>query len=430
MGVNLQRALLLFEQSRYDLAEKELRQELAADPHHPHAHALLALCLAEREEFKEATEEAQLAIAHAPDYPFAHYAHASILHDRNRYDEALVSAKEAVRLDPGEAMYYGMLAAILMSLRRWPESLEAAEQGLRLNPEHAGCTNLRAIALVKLGRRAEAGATIDSALAKDPENAVTHANQGWTLLHANQPQKAMEHFKEALRIDPTMEWAREGIVEALKARYFIYGLMLRYFLWMSRLSKKMGMAVILGGYIGYRVLLEVANKNPALAPWIWPILGVYIGFVLLSWIAIPLFNLVLRLNKFGRLALSEEQTYASNWVGSGILLALMVVGAWLASGHFLLKLAALISCTLVFPLSATFLCPKGWPRLVMGGYTAVLYLIGAALMAVYLAAMRTTTQSEVDMYLSVIRILQDIELWGVILSLWAANFLMMANPKR
>ena len=81
MNPNLERAVLLYQQSRHDLAEAELRQALAHDPQDAYAHALLALCLAAREKFDAAIAEARQAIHLAPDFPFAHYAHARVLYD-------------------------------------------------------------------------------------------------------------------------------------------------------------------------------------------------------------------------------------------------------------------------------------------------------------------------------------------------------------
>ncbi len=193
MNPNLERAILLYQQSRHELAETELRQALASDPDDAYAHALLALCLAEREKFEDSTHEARQAIQLGPDSPFAHYAHARVLYDRNHHQEARAAIAEAIRLDPEDADYYSLLAGIHFDEKRWPEALNAAEQGLQFDPEHTGCTNLRAMAMVKLGRKAEAGATIDAALAKNPDNALTHANQGWTLREQGEPRKALEH---------------------------------------------------------------------------------------------------------------------------------------------------------------------------------------------------------------------------------------------
>jgi tetratricopeptide (TPR) repeat protein len=182
MNPNFERAVLLFGQSRHELAENELRQGLSVEPDDAHAHALLALCLAHREKFQEATDEAKQAVHLEPDNPFTYYALAYVLHDRHRPDEALPAIQEAIRLDPGDADYLALLSQIYLDERQWPGALEAAERGQQYDPEHVGCTNLRAIALVKLGRKSEAGATIDAALARTPENSLTHANQGWTLL--------------------------------------------------------------------------------------------------------------------------------------------------------------------------------------------------------------------------------------------------------
>ena len=314
MSPHLQRALMLYEQSRHELAEEQLRQALAGEPDDPHAHALLALCLARREKFEEAADEARQAVHLAPDFDFAHYAHASVLLDRNHLDAAQRAIEEALRLAPEDADYWALLSQIRIDQRQWFPALEAAENGLRFTPDHVACTNLRAIALVKLGRKSEAGATIDAALARNPDNSVTHANQGWTLLEQNQPAKALEHFRESLRLDPTNEWARAGIVEALKARNIVYGAMLRYFLWMSKLPTKVQWAVILGGYFLNRMLGAAAGTNPDLAPWILPIRILYIAAALLTWTADPLFNLLLRVNRFGRLALSDEQRIASSWL--------------------------------------------------------------------------------------------------------------------
>ena len=422
----LQRALVLLEQGRHELAIPELRQVLATDPDAALPHALLAVCLVDQEHFAEAQDEAQRAIALAPDLPFAHYALAHVLHDRRDFDRALVAVREAIRLEPEDADFHALEAQLHLANYRWAEALAAAERGLQVEAQHVASTNLRAVALVKLGRKAEAGATIESALARDPDNTFTHANQGWTLLEQGNHAKALEHFREAMRLDPQNDWARQGIIESLKARHFIYSVMLRYFLWMAKLPPNWQLGVILGGWLGNRLLGAVAKSNPALQPWVFPLQMLYLAFALLTWTAEPLFNLLLRLNKFGRLALSEEQTRETNWVGACVGLALASVLGWLVTGAWTpWVVGGLVFVALLIPLTATFKCQAGWPRRMMGIYTAFLAVLGVASLVTGLLAKSNEVNSlaAFDAVLGLFAI-------GAMLSPWVANGLMLVRPRR
>jgi tetratricopeptide (TPR) repeat protein len=368
---------LLIQQSRYDLAEAELRQALGNDPENAEAHALLALVKIELGQKKEAVEEAEAAVGLDPDDAGKHYFLALVHHRCDRENEAFSAVQEAIRLDPEEAENYALLSSILLSKKKWKDALEASERGLAIDPENIECTNLRAIALVRLGRKSEAGATIEEALRSDPENAVTHANQGWTLLHKGEHEKAMGHFREALRLDPTSDWARSGIVEALKARNPIYKVMLSYFLWMSRLSAKARWGVIIGALVLYRVVSGITRSTPELRPLAYVALALYGCFFLLSWISYPLFNLVLRLNRFGRLALSKEDITASNWLGACIILALLSLVTGLLLNQTDLLWGAAVAAAMMVPVAGVFHANTKKGRLFLALYAVALATAGA-----------------------------------------------------
>jgi Flp pilus assembly protein TadD len=422
MNQHLERAILLAQQSRFDLAENELRQALVLEPENAHAHALLALCLAQGEKFDEATAEATQAIHLEPTFSFGYYVHARIQLDRNRFGDALNAINEAIRLDSDNADYFSLLASIHFQESRWSEALAAAETGLRFDPEHVQCTNQRAMALVKLGRKAEAGATIDTALSRNPDNSLTHANQGWTLLERGDAKKAAEHFREALRLDPQNEWARHGIIEALKARNIVYALMLKYFLWMAKFGRRGQWGIILGGYIGNQLLGVLARMYPGMAPWILPLRILYLCFAIMTWMAYPLFNLLLRLNRFGRLVLSREQTVASNWFGLCLLLALIgLTGALVQGLESIWTLVALVFGLLLLPVSSVFRCNSGWPRNTMAGVTIGVAVLGMSVLAQYKFANGLVDSSESLIALFAI---------CAVGSTWLANFLAMQRPQR
>ena len=361
-NAHFQRGLLLYQQSRYQDAVGELRLQLGEDSEDSLTHGFLALSLNELEKYPEATEHAQRAIHLAPDEAFGHFALARVLLSRQRFDEARAAILEAIRLNPYEADYFGILAALELNKSRWREALAAADQGLALDPEHGLCTNLRAQALVKLGDRAAAAATMGEALARQPDDAYTHSNQGWALLHAGQPRQALDHFREALRLDPELEWARAGIVEALKARNFIYRWMLAWFLWMSRLSPGMRWGLVIGAYFGQRFIGQLARNSPELAPFLWPVLLAYFGFVLLSWLAPSFFNLLLRLDRFGRYALSADQIRGANLLAACLLAAILCAALFFVRLNGILIYAALLFVLLALPVSSIYSCSPGWPR--------------------------------------------------------------------
>ncbi|MFN0066597.1 MAG: tetratricopeptide repeat protein [Limisphaerales bacterium] len=416
---HLQRALLLQEQGRHELAEKELHQHLAAVPNDGFGRAALALSLLELKRRDAAEKTVREAIGHAPDLAFAHYALARVLADRNREAEAAAAMDEALRLDPADADYHAMKAAIAHDRRRWADALAAAEAGLEFDPEHVACNNLRAMALTQLGRRAEAGATMDATLSRAPENAFAHANKGWTLLHDGDRRQAMVHFREALRLEPTSDWARAGLVEALKAGNPVYAVMLKYFLWMARLPAGTQWAIILGGWFGNRLLGSVSRDNPALAPWLGPVRLVYLAFVVLTWLAVPLFNLLLRLHPEGRHALTDEQKTAANWIGGTMAVALAGFAGWLAAGRApALLMLGIAAGLLSLPLAARFNCAAGWPRRVMTAACVVLGLLG---LGTVLAEWRG---------MEVAGLLLGFFLLGALLATLGANFLMGSRPKR
>lgn len=428
MNINFTRGLMLFEQSRYEMAETELRQALASEPNDGYAHAVLALCLTELEKFQEATEEAQKAIHLQPDLAFAHYAHARVLVDRNRYKEAVPAIEEAIRLEPTDPQYFALLSSIHMEDARWTEALQAAERGLEFDPENVGCTNLRAMALVKLGRRSEAGATIDAALAKNPESSLTHANQGWTYLHQGKPDKALEHFREALRLNPENDWARHGIVEALKARYFIYAFMLKYFLWMSRFSRRGQWGIVLGAYFGNQVLRAIARANPSVAPYVWPICILYVCFALMTWLASPFFNLLLRINRFGRYALTPDQTSASNWFGLCLLLALLgLIGTAIYGISSPFFMGAIVFGFLLLPVSAVYRSASG-SRTTMAVLAIALAVLGVG--TVVASAFESWSQPRPDPDQLLSMALFGVFLLGTIASTWVSNILRSRRPLR
>jgi tetratricopeptide (TPR) repeat protein len=373
-----ERGWLLARQGRVELAEREYRMALSDDPHDALAHALLAMLLADQEpRHADALEEAHAAIGLAPDEAFGHYAEAYVHLQADRWDDAERAARAAILIDPDDPANHTALAAALLGRRRWAESLAAADEALALDPAHATALNLRAQALIHLNRRDEADATLHGALAHDPENADTHANRGWALLHRGDRRGALDHFREALRLDPQSEWARAGLAEALKAGNPLYAAMLRYFLWMQRIEPRTQWMVVVGGLLGFQVVRRISRENPALAPWLTPLVVAYAAFVLLSWTAPQIFNAVLLASRDGRYALSHEQRRSGACMAAGVGALLTLGLAALVTREWWAINGAILFAAMLIPLAAVFRGPRGRATPKMAVAAGVLYAMAA-----------------------------------------------------
>jgi tetratricopeptide (TPR) repeat protein len=284
---------------------------------------------------------------------------------------------EAIRLNCYQASYFGLLSRCKYNQKLWQDALGAALQGLTIDPENIECLNYRALSLSQLGKGDEAVEAVESAIAMAPLDASCYASSGWILLsHGKSQEKALEYFREALRLNPTLEWARSGIIEALKAKNPVYRLMLRYFLWSSRLNNVTRWVFTIGLYFAVRLLLVGLNEVGLKQLVIVVAIG-YLLFVILTWIIDPLFTLLLRLDKFGRLALSETEIQQSNCWGACFGITILCIAVYLFTTHHTALIGAIVFGLLLIPTAASFNCEVGFPRKTMIIYTVGLAALGA-----------------------------------------------------
>jgi len=354
MNVHLERGKLLLAQNRVGEAEKEFKQALQLNPNDGYAMAWLAECQLHHKQYDQALELAERAMAFAPNNGFLLYTLARSYFYNKRLKDAEEVIGRALSLNPTDADFYLLRAHIAFYQEKWEPALKAAEQGLEQEPENVNLINLRTQALVKLNRKEEAAQTIDYALHQSPEDSYAHANKGWVAIEQGNYQSAFTHFRESLRLDPDNNYARSGLKEAIKAKNILYRGMLKYFLWMAKMDTRNRWAFIIGAYVLYRIILEVAERVPEVAPLLYPLIAFYILFALSSWIAMPLSNLFLRLHPLGRHALDEDEITATNVTG-GLMLGAIVCGVgYLINGSGLLMMLALFFLLMLVPVGGMF----------------------------------------------------------------------------
>jgi hypothetical protein len=175
-----------------------------------------------------------------------------------------------------------------------------------------------------------------------------------------------------------MEWARLGIIEALKARHVIYRFCLKYFLWMSRLSPRAQWGIILGLFIGARIVRAVGRTHPEARMVTTPLLIAYALFVYMTWVSDPLFNLLLRLNPVGKYALTQQERTRADATGLCLLCAVLALVAGIVWDLPSAFIGGLMSLAMVIPISGTLGLGPGRTRSIMALYTVALAGVAAA----------------------------------------------------
>jgi len=370
----IERVELLIQQDRYKEANEILPEIIASDPNNAHLLALYSNVLLQLDEFKRANEVISTAIGIQPDNDYLYYIKAVILIHQEKYDESEKFLNEAIAIDPTVPTYYAYLASIKLARKQFEKALELADKALSLNPENIDALNTRSAALMNLDYKEDAFKTIEGALKENPNNPHTHANYGWSLLKNGENVKALEHFKEALKNNPNLETAQIGMVEALKAKYLLYRLFLKYTFWIGKMTSKYQWGFVIGFYLSVKVLRGVAKASPVLEPIIMPIVIILALMAFSTWIITPISNLFLRLNVYGRNLLDKKEIMSSNFVGFSILILLLglAISFFMKEDKWLS--IAIFGFGMMIPFSAMFAPTKH--KNLLFGYIGVMVLIG------------------------------------------------------
>lgn len=311
MNVILDQARLLLEQGRPKDAESKIKAYLQGDPDNHYALSLLARCLYDRKALDDGISIIRQAIRIEPDESFYYYLHAFGHYQKGDYPTATANLSTAIRLNPYHPEYYGLLAFVYLADKSFKSALAKATEGLAIEADNITCLNARAMALNKLKQPGEAMATMQNALARDPDNDFTHNTLGWTLLERGKHREAAAHFREALRINPVMGSAQQGLKEALKSRIPPYRWLLQYAFWVNNQGKRLKSAMPLIIYISFRIIILVFKKNRVTEDLAWVAAGMYVLFVIGSWTMNSIANFFLLFHPDGKYALTSTERWSA-----------------------------------------------------------------------------------------------------------------------
>jgi len=287
----ISRIEILIDRDKLDDAQQRIAEGLSQYPDSGGLHALQSKIYTERKQIKKAMESIKTAIGCDPNNDYFYYLKAMIHLENDEYKKCNKNIDKALELDPHYAEYYGAKAQVLLSLDRRDEAIETVKKGLELDAHNAYCQNVLSMALTRAGEAGASQKILENQLEQNPENAFTHANMGYQYLRENNLEKAREHFGASLAIDPTNEFAKSGMLSAIKASNFLYRKLLQYGFWMDKIGEANRWAFI----IGFVVVVQVL-------PFLLPL---YLIIVFSTWFIGPLSDLIVYFDKYSRYLFSD-----------------------------------------------------------------------------------------------------------------------------
>jgi len=122
---------------------------------------------------------------------------------------------EAIRLDPNYAEAHDNLANILSLSGNSDEASYHFRAALRIKPDNSAFRYEYAMALARARRLDEAQQQLEMVLAANGASAEAHELLGTVFGAKGQPDRAIDHYREALRIQPQFSRAQLHLGEAL-----------------------------------------------------------------------------------------------------------------------------------------------------------------------------------------------------------------------
>ena len=347
------RARTLLQLRRPEGAEREARGALARDPGDGDAHAVLALALSALGRADEAVAEANEAVRLVPDNWWPHYVAAFILWKADRDRAGLTAAWAALRIDPSRASIWDVIARLHLSLQEWWLAVRAAQRGLACDPENSDLASLQSLALTELANAPGAAALAAEAVRLNPEEPLAHLAVGHAALGAKDPRAAEQAFREALRLTPANDHARDRLVIALKQRDPVYRVLYR---WLNNLGKRR-LRLPLALWVPFHIVIAAGH---------WGL-----------WTAGAAGTLRLARDPYSRMLLPAGEIRAA-WLSAGAVAAgVLTFVAGAVPGRSDLATAGVAMAALVTPVHETCTVTDRRAQMILGGW-AVLLTLGIA----------------------------------------------------
>ncbi|MBR6041551.1 MAG: tetratricopeptide repeat protein [Paludibacteraceae bacterium] len=339
----------LIEMRRYDEAVKLVRESLEKEPNDGELFTLWAKCELLKSNYADVEKLCKKALSIDAENFNAKFLLACGYNDNEKYDQSLKVLKELLNEDPEEPGVYYLLAASLYGKSDYVGALKAVDKALTYAPNDSDYLVLKSRIYRMKGDKAQAEFYANKAVNSAPDESDVLVEKGWVAIERGQVAESKELFAQGLAINPTNDYAKEGLKYALKSENWFFKIVFRFSLFLRGLSGNKRVFFILGIGALFLVLRRVADKLLMLGA---VVAVAYLLLVVAVSTIDPLSNLALAANPYGRNLLRKEELLEAYVALAIWVVFFLVLGVNLCVGFSVMPAFAVLLLT--FPVKRTF----------------------------------------------------------------------------
>jgi len=199
----------------------EIEAFMRLRPKHPQmlsAREELANALQGLGDHDRALDELRKIVAAAPEYARGRVNLGNVLASRKDFDGAAQEYREYLRLRPDDLAVLIDLGTALVSSGHDQEAISTLEHALRIDPSNVTARRELLRPLFNQRRVVDLEQESRKLLSSLPTDADAHNQLGIALASQDRLDEAIEHFAEAVRLNPDLQSARNNLALALDVR--------------------------------------------------------------------------------------------------------------------------------------------------------------------------------------------------------------------
>ena len=274
----------LLEVGRAQEAGELLARALSESPESASIRVLSARVALLQGDVEEARTQVGRALSLEPTSFEARWLLYALERQADRHAQAEEVLTELLREYPEAPDLLAEYGSLMLETLHLEKARQLTDEALRLDPENRSARATDSLLALCEGNRERAGHRVAELIGDDPDSREAAYTLLAHLVEERRTREALELSQELLRIDPKNEHLLEAIVELRMATHPL-ALPLRPL-------QRFGWAGSAAIWFGAIVVLRWAGR--AEVPWALPLAGLYLAWVLYSWIYPPLMKRWLR----------------------------------------------------------------------------------------------------------------------------------------